>query len=211
MHARALDRRSIRWRSPLATTPLLLAIVACSTTGREPGPALPHGGISHRFGDTFLQARTYYGVPILQKSFFWDGNGETDEAGVKARHLWFLSDRIALGGGLTASVWFPSGHDILAGELEAVGRWYFFRGESLGVFVEGATGYVHSTDPIPPKGTEWNFTFSFGPGVDVPIAKNFDLIGATIYHHISNALGRQSPQNPSQNEVQILLGVAWRF
>ena len=200
-------------QSALVGTALALLLPACASAPSWPhapgheseAPALP------RAGDRTLTVGAYGGIPVLQKSFFWDGNGETDEAGVKARHLWFLSDRIALGGGLTASVWFPSGHDILAGELEAVGRWYFFRGESLGVFVEGATGYVHSTDPIPPKGTEWNFTFSFGPGVDVPIAKNFDLIGTTIYHHISNALGRPSPQNPSQNEVQILLGVAWRF
>lgn len=162
-------------------------------------------------GDRVAVVGAYAGIPVLQKSLLWDGNGETDHAGVKARALWFASDRIALGAGSTVAGWFPSGHDVLAGEAEALLRWYFRRDPGVGWFADLAGGYVHSTDPIPPGGTEWNFTFSFGPGFDAPVARNLDLVGTASCHHISNALGRQNERNPSQNDVQLLLGIALRF
>ncbi|MBK8099626.1 MAG: acyloxyacyl hydrolase [Planctomycetes bacterium] len=162
-------------------------------------------------GERSLELRPYYGVPILQKSLLWDGNGETDDAGAKLRHLWHLTDDLAIGGGLTAAVWLPGGHDILAGELEAVGRCYCLRRDTWGWFGEAAGGYVHSTDPIPPGGTEWNFTFSFGTGIEMPLQRDLDLQTGITYHHISNALGRENDRNPSQNEAQLWLGIAWRF
>ena len=207
MHARALDRRSIRWRSPLATTPLLLAIVACSTTGREPGPALPHGGISHRFGDTFLQARTYYGVPILQKSFFWDGNGEDDDAGIGAQVAHFVGDDVAIGAGINLGNWFQSGQDAQSAELEGFLRTYPFHGGPLFVDLHG--GFQQATQAVPTGGTDWNFTFGFGPGVDIPVADDCSLLMGCTYHHTSNALGRMNDRNPSQNEARLWIGFAW--
>lgn len=166
-----------------------------------------------REGDRITDVRVFYGIPILQKSFFWDGNSEVDNAGLKARQLWQVSDASALGVGLTGANWFLGGADVQSIELEGVGRSFVYRSEddAYGVFVEVTGGFQQATDSIPPGGTEWNFTFSFGPGVVVPLERSLDLQTGVTYHHISNALGRDTPRNPSQNEAQLWIGLAFRF
>ncbi|MCA8975227.1 MAG: hypothetical protein KDC98_10925 [Planctomycetes bacterium] len=176
-------------------------------TGIESKPAatLP------KAGDRSADFRVYYGFPILQKSFFWDGNGENDEAGLKMRHLWHLTDDFAIGLGLTGSAWFIGGPDAFAAEGEAVGRYYAYRSEDLGVFAELTGGWIQSTRPIPVGGTEWNMTFSFGPGFEVPFDDRLNLLGGVTYHHVSNALGHENRRNPSQNEVQGWIGFSYRL
>lgn len=158
-----------------------------------------------------LDLRAYYGIPILQKSFFWDGNGEVDVFGFKARHLWFTSDHVALGAGLTLMNFLLGGADEYAAEAEAVGRFYVHSSPDWALFVETTGGFMQATDAVPPGGTEWNFTFSFGPGVDIPVGDGVDLVTGVTYHHMSNALGHENPRNPSQNEAQIWLGFDVRF
>jgi hypothetical protein len=166
-----------------------------------------------RQGEVVLDARVYYGIPILQKSFYWDGNGEVDAAGIKLRELWHASDSFAIGSGVTASNWFLGGDDAQAVEFEAVGRMIVHRAadESSAWFFELTGGYQYATDPVPDGGTVWNWTFSFGPGVLVPISEHFDFEGGVTYHHVSNALGRDNDRNPSQNEAQVWMGFALRF
>ena len=72
-------------------------------------------------------------------------------------------------------------------------------------------GYQQSTDPTPTGGTEWNFTFGFGPGVDIPIASQRSILIGSTYHHTSNALGHANLRNPSQNEMRLWVGFAWNF
>lgn len=164
-----------------------------------------------RAGDTTLDLRIAHGVPIYAKSLFWDGNGEVSDASARIRTMWHTDDHLALGAGIAAITFFTGGQDIYAGEAEAVGRCYAYRGEAAGVFAEATGGYLQSTDPVPPGGTEWNFTFSFAAGLEIPWsgARNLEL-GIT-YHHLSNALGRMNDRNPSQNEAQFWLGVGLRF
>ncbi|MFQ5504153.1 MAG: hypothetical protein ACE5F1_05045 [Planctomycetota bacterium] len=162
-------------------------------------------------GSRSLEASIFYGIPILQRALAWDGNGEVDQTGLKLRHLWHTSDHFALGLGLTTSVFLLGGHDVFAVEGEAVGRYYAWSVDDLSTFLEFSGGYMQSTDGIPPGGTEWNFTFSFGPGVAVPLERNLDVITGATFHHISNALGRKSPRNPSQNEGQLWLGFSVRL
>ncbi len=195
--------------------PLALSLGGCA--GRTP---LPHAGsrrplaltLPHE-GDHITDVRVYYAIPILQKSFFWDGNSEVDSAGLRIRQLWQVENDVALGVGLAATNWFLGGPDVQSIEAEGVGRAYVYRSDddSYGVFCDVTGGFQQATDSIPPGGTEWNFTFSFGPGVVVPLQRALDLQTGLTYHHISNALGRDSPRNPSQNEAQLWIGLAFRF
>ena len=90
-----------------------------------------------------------------------------------------------------------------------------YEGKSVGFarcsLVDGTVGYLRTTRDVPPRGTQWNYTFSFGPGIDVPICHNTHMLIGSSYHHISNALGRQSQRNPSQNEVRLWLGFEWTW
>jgi hypothetical protein len=192
---------------------LLLLLAACSSSppvareGDRPLDSLADG-LKHRAGDNAAVARAFYGVPILQKSLYWDGNGEDDNYGLGLHLFRFVNDGLALGMGLNGAVWMEDAHDVYSGEWEALLRWYPGNGA---FFWDFGGGYLHGTAPVPTGGTDWNFTFHFGPGVDIPVGRDSSvLIGAT-YHHTSNALGRQNERNPSQNDMRLWVGFAWNF
>jgi len=199
--------QSIPRRGSLSVPALLGALTACSAPGAREASTLPRDGISHRFGETFVQTRAYYGVPILQKSLFWDGNGEDDDAGLGVQVAHFVGDDVAIGAGLNFGNWFLNGRDAQSAEFEGFLRTYPFHGGPLFVDLHG--GYQQSTHGVPAGGTEWNFTFGFGPGVDIPIAEDCSLLVGCTYHHVSNALGRMNDRNPSQNEARFWIGFAW--
>lgn len=191
-------------RRRLATAATGIALVACTTANPTPDG---HRGIDRAAGAAFTQTRLYYGVPILQKSFLWDGNGEDDDAGLGVHVARFVDDDLAIGAGVNVGTWFYPGNDATSGELEGLLRWYPIH--DLPLFWDLHGGYQHATEPTPRGGTEWNFSFGFGPGVDIPLGNGCSLEVGTTYHHISNALGRQNDRNPSQNEARVWLGVAW--
>jgi hypothetical protein len=158
-----------------------------------------------------LGTRGYFGSPILRKSLFWDGNGEVATLGGDVFSHWFLTDSFALGAGLGGTVFQTPGDNALGTEAQASARWYPYASESFGVFVDGTLGYLRTTREVPPEGTRWNYTFSFGPGIDVPMGNDMHLLVGGSYHHISNAMGRQSQRNPSQNEARLWLGLEWTW
>lgn len=192
-----------------------LGTPGCTTTGRPAQRATPGheahvpAGLTVKDGSWFGEAKVHVAIPILQKSFFWDGNGEVDNAGIGLRAFRGFGDGWALGMGLVAANWFLSGADVQSGEIEGILRYYPFEGSRL--FIDGTAGYQQATDAVPPGGTEWNFSFGFGPGYEVPLDDGMSVILAANYHHISNALGRESEHNPSQNEARLWIGFAWNF
>lgn len=166
-------------------------------------------GIERREGAEFVSSRVHYGIPILQKSLYWDGNGEVDDAGLGLHWGRFVSDLAALGLGTNLTNWWTGGRDVQSAELEGLVRVYLK--EDWPVFVSGTAGFQFANDQIPPGGTVWNYTFSFGAGLDVPIVAGMSALFGVDYHHISNALGRDNPRNPSQNEARLWVGFGWTF
>jgi len=192
----------------LLATATSLAMAACSTPSTQP-PAPPAAGVQHGAGDTFASVGAFYGVPVLGKSFFWDGNGEVDDSGLDLHAGRFVEEDVAIGVGSRFATWWTPGKDVYSGEFEGLLRIYPVH--SLPLFVDGTGGYQLANDDIPPGGTVWNFTFGFGSGVDLAVGDHSSVQMGATYHHISNALGRQNDRNPSQNEVRFWLGYAWNF
>lgn len=187
---------------------LLGALAAgCSTSPQAPA-GMP-AGVRHGAGSSFAEVRTHYGVPILQRSFFWDGNGEVDDSGIGFHAGSCLTDHIAIGAGSNLTSWWTPGRDVYSIEAEGLLRAHPF--DSVPVFFDATGGYQLANDQIPPGGTVWNFTFGFGGGVEVPLDRGTALLAGVHYHHISNALGRDNDRNPSQNEARLWLGVEWSF
>lgn len=202
--------RPVRRRSDPARRALLLATLAtaaCATPGDDPARAKV--GLDRTPGADFATARVHYGVPILQKSFFWDGNGEVDNTGIGVHWGRFVDEHLALGVGSNVINWWTGGRDVQSVELEGLIRVY--PKEEWPVFVSSTGGYQLANDQIPPGGTVWNFSFSFGVGVDIPVATGTSALVAVDYHHISNALGRENDRNPSQNEARMWIGFGWSF
>ena len=149
--------------------------------------------------------------------FYKDATGPTVSEAVDKAHAWLDANPIEgvtprfAGGiiGTTAAAWWTGGRDVYSAELEGLLRIHPVTGWP--VFLDGSGGYQLANDQIPPGGTVWNFTFSFGAGIEVPIDRGVSLLTGVQYHHISNALGRESPRNPSQNEARLWVGFAWEF
>jgi hypothetical protein len=182
-------------------------LAGCATPPHIGRTIAPEPALFHPAGSTVASVDAFYGVPILQKSFFWDGNGETDNSGVGAQLLHYVTDGVAVGPGLNAASWWTGGRDVYSGELE--GRLRIHPIDSLPVFVDGSSGFQLANDQIPPGGTVWNFSFGFGLGTEMPVSDSTRLQVGAFYHHISNALGRMNDRNPSQNEVRIWVGFAF--
>jgi hypothetical protein len=180
---------------------------AAGSEPQEPGATQHSRNGARAAGSDVLTSSVFYGVPILQKSFFWDGNGEVDNSGIGVHWLHYVADGVALGPGLNATTWWTPGRDVYSAELEAKLRIHPFN--SLPVFVDGTAGYQLANEHIPPGGTVWNFSFGFGFGAEVPVAERTWFQAGAFYHHISNALGRQNDRNPSQNEARIWIGFAF--
>lgn len=196
-------------RSALALAGLVSSLPLVGCTASPPRAASLRPGLVRKQGEEFATARVHYGIPILQKSFFWDGNGEVDDTGIGLHWGHFVDDHVALGLGTNLVQWWTSGRDVQSAELEGLIRIY--PKEDWPVFVSGNGGFQLANDQIPPGGTVWNFTFGFGAGLDVPIAAGTSALFGVDYHHISNALGRDNPRNPSQNEARLWIGVGWTF
>ncbi len=187
----------------------VLALAGCQSPVPHALRTEVPSGLRRREGETFGQVRAYYGVPILQRSIYWDGNGETDEFGPSGHIFHHITDTVAIGAGLNLSTWLIPGADAYSAEAEAVLRVY--PNPAAPLFLDFSSGYQHSTEPVPPGGTEWNYTFGFGPGFEFPMGDGSTLMLAANYHHVSNALGRDNERNPSQNEARLWIGYAWNF
>lgn len=189
---------------PLATAILL---AGCASRAQLPRGKPP--GLRREAGANFVGTRVHYGIPILQKSFFWDGNGEVDDTGIGVHAGRHVSDAIALGFGTNLVSWWTPGCDVYSCEFEGLLRIYPLHEWPL--FVDGTAGFQLANDQIPPGGTVWNFTFGFGGGLELPIATGVSVLTGVTYHHISNALGHENERNPSLNEARLWVGMAWTF
>lgn len=186
-----------------------LVLAGCQAPVAHALPTEVPPGLRRREGESFAQVRAYYGIPILQKSLYWDGNGETDEFGPSCHVFHHITNTVAIGAGANLSTWLIPGADAYSAEVESVLRIYPDAASPL--FLDFSGGYQQSTEPVPPGGTEWNYTFGFGPGFEFPMGRGSSLMIAANYHHVSNALGRENERNPSQNEARLWIGYAWNF
>lgn len=176
--------------------------------------SLPVGATAnqpHKCGEAIAEVRGDLGVPILQKALLWDGNGEVDNYGVGARGLYCFDDGLALGVGINGLLYKTRGHDTEAGEFELIGRGYLLRDEGLRVFWDLTGGWHQADHRVPDGGTQWGMTFSFGPGLELPLGGGTNLVLGGTFHHLSNALGRHNDRNPSQNEGRFFVGFGIEF
>ncbi|MHC4952830.1 MAG: hypothetical protein ACYTGZ_02995 [Planctomycetota bacterium] len=168
----------------------------------------------HEKGDKMWNVTAAYGNPIVGKSLAWDGGGDAETLSAGATHYFFVSDRIAIGPRLTAVRFQETGEATWGGEIEGTMRWWFAEineWKRAGFFWDLSGGFLLTNQRVPPNGTRGNFTFSFGPGVEVPLNDTYSVFAGIEYHHLSNAFGRDSNRNPSENRLRfwIAWGVRW--
>jgi hypothetical protein len=174
-------------------------------------PAAGGDDSQHHSGERMVYVQEHVGIPILGKSLAWDGQGEMNVFGATVGNLWFLSNSFALGPQLSFDMYKTGSEDIFAGQVDAMMRWYWINSSDIGIFLEGSMGFLFADKPVPPPGTRANESFAFGPGADIPLSSDVDLLFGFDYHHISNARGRHTPVNPSQDDLRIWIGMGFRW
>lgn len=170
---------------------------------------LPACGASpiHKAGERMWTANLEYGRPTRGKTLAWTGLGSADTYSISGSNYWFLSDRLSMGAGLTLTAFDQKDGWVSGIEPEALLRWHFAETESVSFFADGAVGFLYTSKSVPENSTDWNFTFSFGPGVEIPLSDSLKLISKFEFHHLSNAKGRQTVENESQNEGRFTIGI----
>ncbi|MHC4939098.1 MAG: hypothetical protein ACYTHK_09035 [Planctomycetota bacterium] len=171
-----------------------------------------HGGI-HRKGERMASVRMHGSAwPIVGHAIAWEGEEGHEYYGAGLWNHWFTSDRIALGGGISLQNYHIDGTNVGAVEFEANYRHYLFEHEEkYAYFWEFYGGAQIAEFPVPRSGTTTEFTFAFGPGMEVKLGEKPRLLGGVQFHHQSNALGREAENNPSQNDLRVWLGFGWMW
>ncbi len=185
----------VRNPAPFFIALLLYLLPSCGTTP------------IHKSGERMWTVNAEYGRPIRGKSFAWTGLGTADTFSLSGSNYWFVSNRLSLGAGLTATLFDQSDGWVTGGEAEALGRWHFAEAGKTSFFWDANMGFLFTSKSVPENSTDWNFTFSFGPGLEVPVGDKLKLLTAIQYHHLSNAKGRETVENESQNEVRFMIGI----
>lgn len=163
----------------------------------------------HRKGETDRGLRMLYGDPQVGKRLAWNAAGNAETVSVSAAQRWFVSDRHALGAGLTATHFDQEGESVWGGEIQGLMRWHFTEWESTSFFWDLDGGMLLTTEKVPPMSTDFNYTFDFGPGLEAPLGGALSFQAGVQFHHLSNARGRESPENESQNELRYWIGIGW--
>jgi len=150
--------------------------------------------------------------PILGHAIAWEGEEGHEYLGGGIWNHWFTSDRIALGGGVSFNNYSIDGTNVGAVEIEANYRHFLFEhDETYAYFWEFYGGAQWSEFPVPRGATTQEFTFGFGPGVEVKLGEKPRLLAGVHFHHQSNALGRTATNNPSQNDLRVWLAFGWMW
>lgn len=192
---------------------LALSILgACQLPSTAAGAQRTSGatGAGHVAGDRMVVVSGHRATPILGKAIFWDGNGEVENAGLGVSNYWFAQDWLGLRA--TANANYFAQDDAAVGiEFETGARLYALHYDGWSAYWDVTGGYQYANTPVPPGGTAWNYTFAGGPGADVRLTQSTDLLIGATFHHISNARGRASLSNPSQNDVRLYVGLGWTW
>lgn len=181
----------------MRTLVLLLVLAAAACKG---GP--------HRKGDRQAVFSGSIGEPMQGDSLGFVGHGDARNIGLAAASQWFLMDRWAVGVQVGGRFYHQTGGDVIALEVEGTARHYLFEIGSVGFLFEVTGGGQVASRDVPPGGTSYNWAFGFGPTLEIPLGEETDLLAGYQWRHLSNGKGGDSPENPTQNDHRLWVGVA---
>jgi len=120
---------------------------------------------------------------------------------------WFFVENfeVALYAELGGAAQTSDGAFIYGGDLEF--RWHLFAFDRWSIFASAGCGIIGSTEPVPPGGTQFNFTPCAGAGVTFDVWEGTRLYLSARWFHVSNA--STSSNNPGFNGLGIWAGLSF--
>jgi hypothetical protein len=89
-------------------------------------------------------------------------------------------------------------------------RHYVYHVGDTSLFADVGFGLFDASRRVPPRGTNFDFTFHTGIGLDHPLGNHVDLIAGLRYFHLSNARIAGASHNPSLNGPEAYIGLMFR-
>ncbi len=106
----------------------------------------------------------------------------------------------------------PTGGDAIGVGFNPNFRWHFFKRDRFTVFVDGGAGILGTTDEVPDRGTEFNFTPRAGLGLTwQPGEGAMRIMFGARWQHVSNARIDGSERNPGMDNAMVHLSVMFPF
>jgi opacity protein-like surface antigen len=171
----------------------------------------------HERGQSQLIAQGSYGSPRTDDPLWWIGNGEADSVGASVQYNYFVNPDFALSGIVTPYRAFKNGSTIQSQELQIGLRWFFTQfmlgKQPVSLYLDVQIGRMRSEHPVPPQGSETNWTQDTGVGLEYALNDSWSLVGGYHLRHISNGSGNGVTENdnPSQNEDLWFFGIGYRW
>jgi opacity protein-like surface antigen len=151
----------------------------------------------------FLLNVQYDRVLFTTRNIAWKYMGEVVPVAIITQH----PEVIQLGGGATASVGtdkivYGAGFSPLGAQMN------FRRKAEVQPFLNAQGGLLYFADQVPVvNSSQFNFTFSFGAGVQIFRNNRSALTIGYKYHHISN--DETAPRNPGVDSNLFYMGYSW--
>lgn len=169
------------------------------------------GGI-HRAGDQQFSLHASSDWPIRGEAIWPDGDGRAENFGVTLGYNYFFQDRWAFLTNVTPYRRYnQSDGDITAGEFQIGFRWFFWEFDladvPVGLYAEALGGILHASQSVPELGSNTNFTQDTGVGFEARISDHVSWQAGYRLRHLSNG-HIFGPENPSQNDSQVYVGIA---
>ena len=120
---------------------------------------------------------------------------------------WFFADNfeVALYAELGGAAQPSDDAFIYGGDLEF--RWHLLAFDRWSVFMSAGCAMIGSTEPVPPGGTQFNFTPCAGAGLTFDVWEGTRMYLSARWFHLSNA--STSSNNPGFNGLGIWAGLSF--
>jgi len=106
-------------------------------------------------------------------------------AGAGVSH--FFADGHSINLELNTMAFSQPGADALGLNLAALLRWDFIRQDTWSLYIDGGAGILGTTNPMPSRGSSFNFTPQAGGGATIQLEGGNRLMVGVRWHHVSNA------------------------
>lgn len=97
------------------------------------------------------------------------------------------------------------GSNALGLNLATLLRWDFVRQENWSLYIDGGVGIIGTTNPVPGRGSSFNFTPQVGGGATIELDGDNRLMLGLRWHHISNANTYEN--NPGLDTILGYVGI----
>jgi len=122
---------------------------------------------------------------------------------------YFIWEDFSAGAQLVGLRFSQDGPDTAGGAFEIMLRWHVISEDTWSFYLDGGSGFLKTSDDVPPHGSNYNFTPQAGVGFTIEIGGQMRAMTGIRWHHISNA--DSADDNPAIDSLMSYGGITVPF